>query len=184
MANSPDTIMRDVNNRRTPTFQSINTQPERHANNAMVPTYPWTNDTDSGDMPAGLYQLSPMTGDEPVYNIVLYIEAFSFYDLYGFQDARDEITKITDCFAKVVPQVFPDASVQLLWSRTMSDFNPDLERKIKVAPSYCGSLKDKEYISAKPSVYIIMSPNYVSYILQLETDKLVRPGMVQTMVRA
>ena len=167
MAHSPDIIMKDVNTPRTATFQSNTSQPPMEANNAAIPIYQWTSDrdTDLADMNAGLYQLSPSTRDEPFYNIILYMEAFSFFDLYGFRDAKDEIIKITDCFAKVIPTVLPNACVQLLWSRTMSDFSVTVEEEIKVTPSKLGSLKAEEYISRKPSVYIIMSPNYVSEVL-------------------
>jgi hypothetical protein len=184
MAHSPDIIMTDVNNNQTGTFHSISPQPQNSANNVAVPIPTWPNDTDLGDMNAGLYQLNPTIGDETIYNIVLYMEAFSFFDLYGFQAATDEIKKITDCFVKVIPRVFPNASVHLLWSRTMSDFSPTVEEKMKVSSSSLGSLNDKEHISRKPSVYIVMSPNYVSEVLLMETDKLVRPEMVQSMVRS
>ena len=118
---------------RTFTFQSLVARPEQDSDDAPDPIFAsWPSESDPGDIDAGLYQLSPLTGDDPHFNIVLYLEAFSFIGWYGFQRAKEEINKITDCFGKTIPALFPDASILLLWNRTMSDFGPKKERRLRV----------------------------------------------------
>jgi hypothetical protein len=135
MANvNADIVFQNRQNRhRTYTFQSLVARPEQDSDDAPDPIFnSWPSENDPGDIDAGLYQLSPKTEDTATFNIILYLEAFSFIAWYGFQRAKEEIKKITDCFGKTIPELFPDASVLLLWNRTMSDFGPNKERRLRV----------------------------------------------------
>jgi hypothetical protein len=132
MANpGPDIISQY--HRRTFTFQSLTSPPEQDSDDISDPIFTsWPSESDPGDIDAGLYQLSPKTDDDAAFNIILYLEAFSFIAWYGFQRAKEEINKITSCFGKTVPALFPDATVLLFWNRTMSEFGPKQELRLRV----------------------------------------------------
>ena len=132
MANtSPDIISQY--RRRTFTFQSLPPRPEQDSDDSSDPIFTsWPSESDPGDIDAGLYQLSPQTDDHAAFNIILYLEALSFIAWYGFQRAKEEINKITDCFRKTVPALFPDATVLLFWNRRMSEFGPRQELRLSV----------------------------------------------------
>src|SRR5271169_1371584 len=79
----------------------------------------WPCYRDAGDVVPGLYELSPANGNNATYNIVLYAKAIHFMDLDGSKQAETEFSKIINAFMKVVPALFPDGRVLLLWNVTL-----------------------------------------------------------------
>ena len=79
----------------------------------------WPGYRDSGDVPPGLYELSPAEGHNASYNVVLYAKAINFMDFDGSKQAEAEFSKIVAAFKNRVPQLFPQARVLLLWNVTL-----------------------------------------------------------------
>ena len=88
-----------------------------HSHDPEISTWPFNRH--SGDVTSGLYELSPAKGNNATHNIVLYAKAIHFLDLDGSKQAETEFAKIIAAFRKVIPDLFPEARVLLLWNVTL-----------------------------------------------------------------
>jgi hypothetical protein len=79
----------------------------------------WPCYREAGDVAPGLYELSPANDNNATYNIVLYAKAIHFMDLDGSKQAETEFAKIINAFTKIVPAMFPDGRILLLWNVTL-----------------------------------------------------------------
>lgn len=87
---------------------------------------PWPSLRESSTIAAGLYELSPAVGNNATYYIILYAKAIHFMDFDGSKNAENELRTITHSFMTVIPKLFPDARVLLLWNVTLGFTTVDL----------------------------------------------------------
>lgn len=87
---------------------------------------PWPSLRESGTIASGLYELSPAIGNNATYYIILYVKAVHFMDFDGSKNAENELCTITQSFTTVIPKLFPDARVLLLWNVTLGFTTVDL----------------------------------------------------------
>jgi hypothetical protein len=93
-----------------------------------IPSWPLRNGryAQSGEVPAGLYELSPPRGNHAPYSIVLYAKASHFLDLDCLNQGQVEFSKVLTAFTINIPVLFPDARVLLLWNVTQAFTTRDL----------------------------------------------------------
>jgi len=87
---------------------------------------PWPSLRETSRIAPGLYELGPAAGNNATYYIILYAKAVHFMDFDDSKNAENEFCKITDSFMTVIPELFPDARVLLLWNVTMGFTTVDL----------------------------------------------------------
>lgn len=87
---------------------------------------PWPCLRETSTIPPGIYELSPAAGNNATYYIILYAKAVHFMDIDNSKDAENEFGKITESFMNVIPHLFPDARVLLLWNVTLGFTTVDL----------------------------------------------------------
>jgi hypothetical protein len=87
---------------------------------------PWPCRREISSIPSGLYELSPAAGNNATYYIILYAKAVHFMDFDDSKNAENEFCKITDSLMSVIPELFPDARVLLLWNVTLGFTTVDL----------------------------------------------------------
>jgi hypothetical protein len=80
----------------------------------------------ASDIPRGLYEIHPASGDKATYNFVLYASALLFMNWDPSSNADQEIRNITCAFRDIVSQLFPDARIMILWSITAGVSTPEL----------------------------------------------------------
>lgn len=118
---------------------------------------PWPYLRQSGDVPPGLYELSPANGNNATYYIILYAKAVHFMDFDHSNDADKEFSRITYSFKNLIPELFPDARVLLLWNVTLGFTTSDLMVIIKLFET----LTSQHHLGHSPAIYIVLEPDQV-----------------------
>jgi hypothetical protein len=117
----------------------------------------WPFDRDRGNVPPGLYELSPATGKKASYAIILYMKAVHFMDVDGTRSAESEFSKIIYAFSEVIPGLFHDARILLLWNTSLAFTTESL----MVSPTRLNELIAQRRLAYSPAIYIIMEPDQV-----------------------